>query len=483
MTAIDDALAAAGADPSTFDAQFRDLDAPWLHGHYAPVPDERDDHDLEVQGSLPTGLRGTFLRNGPNPRFAPLGAYHLFDGDGMLHGLTLDGEGGASYSNRWLRSAGFEAELAAGRSLFGGLSDFRLPPDEIFATVGPVKNTANTHVVRHAGHILALMEGVGPLEVTADLRTVGPFDFGGALVGSMTAHPKTDPVTGELVFFGYSPVAPYLRVHTASADGTLTWSTEVELPGPVMMHDFVITATKVVIFDLPAVFDIHALIAGEPGIYWDADRGARIGVLDRGAPGDTTTWIDVDPFWVFHFLNAHDQPDGSLSVTGCRTDRLNTAFGMDELDRPYRPSLHRWDIDPIAGTVVTTQLDDRPTDFPRINDDRAGLPHRFGFSGHTGTWTEGEASFDGVIKFDLEAGTSIEHLYGPGVVCGEHVHAPDPSSDAEDGGWLLNFVHDLGTGQSSVVVLDAGTLEESARVLLPRRVPFGFHGSFLPAEG
>jgi carotenoid cleavage dioxygenase len=472
MTAIDDPAAA-----------FEATGNPWLQGHYAPVFDEREDHALEVQGELPSALRGTFLRNGPNPMFPPLGQYHLFDGDGMLHGLTFDGEGGASYANRWLRSAGFEAEVAAGHALFGGLSDFRLPPDEVFAAVGPVKNTANTHVVRHAGRILALMEGVGPLEVAPDLRTIGPFDYDGALVGSMTAHPKEDPVTGELVFFGYSPVAPYVRVHTAAPDGTLTWSTDVELPGPVMMHDFVITATRVVLFDLPAVFDIHALIAGEQGIYWDADRGARIGVLERGAPGETIQWIDVDPFWVFHFLNAHDGPSGTIEVTGCRTDRLNTAFGMDELDRPYRPSLHRWTIDPTAGTVATTQLDDRATDFPRINDERAGLANRYGYSGHTAAWTEGEASFDGVIKHDLETGASVEHVYGADVVCGEHVFASDPTRDAEDGGWLLNFVHDLGSGESSVVVLDAETLDEAARVLLPRRVPFGFHGSFLPAEG
>lgn len=249
------------------------LSNPWLTGHFAPVDDERDDPTLRVTGDLPPGLRGQFLRNGPNPQFPPIGRYHLFDGDGMVHGVAFDGEGGAPYANRWVRNAGFEAEREAGCALFGGLSDFRLPPDDVFARVGPVKNTANTHVIRHAGRILTMMEGQGPIEIDEHLQTVGPYDFAGALAGSMTAHPKEDPVTGELVFFGYSPMAPYLRVHAAAPDGTLTWSTVVELPGPVMMHDFVITATRVVLFDLPAVFDLHALISGEPGIYWDPSKG------------------------------------------------------------------------------------------------------------------------------------------------------------------------------------------------------------------
>ncbi|WP_426574663.1 carotenoid oxygenase family protein [Aquihabitans sp. McL0605] len=469
--------------PDAADA-FASVTNPWLQGAFAPVFDERDDHDLEVTGHLPGGLRGSFLRNGPNALFPPLGGYHLFDGDGMIHGLTFDGDGGASYANRWIRSAGLEAEIAAGGALFGGLTDFRLPPDDVFATVGPMKNTANTHVVRHAGRILALMEAAPPTELTADLATVGEHRFGGALQGPMTAHPKVDPRTGEMVFFGTSPFPPHLRIHGASADGTLTWTTEVDLPGSVMMHDFVITETRVVVFDLPAVLDVDAMLTGGTGIYWAPERGARIGVLERGAPGSTIRWIEVDPFWVFHFMNAFDDGD-AIEVVGCRSTQLNTSFDGSEVDADVRPMLYRWRIDPVAGTFTEHQLDDRPTDFPRINDQRAGRTNRYGYSGHSTGWADDEPPFDGVIKHDFSSGTTATHLYGPDTVCGEAVFTPDPAGAEradggdEDRGWLLNFVHDLSTDRSSVVVLDAATLEEAARVHLPRRVPFGFHGSFL----
>jgi carotenoid cleavage dioxygenase len=454
-------------------------ESPWLRGTFAPVADERDDADLPVSGSLPEGLRGTFVRNGPNAMFPPAVRYHLFDGDGMLHGVTFEPDGTVSYANRWIRSKGLEAEIEAGRALFGGISAFRLPPDEVFARVGPMKNTANTHVVRHAGRILALLEACGPTEVGPDLSTIGEHDFDGALQGPMTAHPKVDPATGEMVFFGASPFPPFLRVHAAGPDGRLTWSTEVDLPAAVMMHDFVITETKVVIFDLPAVMDVQALIAGGTGFYWDADRGARIGVLERGAPGSSIRWIEVEPFWVFHFLNAHDVAGtDAIEVVGCRSSQLNASFDETEVDPSVRPMLHRWRIDLVTGRVTDEQLDDRPTDFPRINDAFAGRANRYGYGGHATGLAEGEPPFDGVTKFDLELGTTATRRYGPDQVCGEAVFAPDPSSDAEDGGWLLNFVHDRASDRSDVVVLDAGTLDEVARVHLPRRVPFGFHGSF-----
>jgi carotenoid cleavage dioxygenase-like enzyme len=453
---------------------------PWLSGQYAPVHDELDAHGLSVSGSLPPGLRGAFLRNGANPAFPPLGRYHIFDGDGMVHGLTFDGEGGASYRNRWVRTPGLLAEQAAGEALFGGLSEFRMPPPDVMASVGPMKNTANTHVVGHAGRILALMEGAKPVELTAGLDTVGEFDFDGRLAGPMTAHPKHDPVTGELVFFGYGLRPPYLRVHTADAAGNLTWSTEVELPGPVMMHDFVVTETKVVIFDLPAVFDLDAMLGGGEGIRWEPDHGARIGVLERGAPGDTVTWTEVEPFWVFHFLNGHDDGEGVV-VTGCRAARLNTSFGEQGLTEPVHPFLHRWRIDPVAGVVKDEPLGDQPVDFPRVDERHETRDAAVGYVGCTRLWNEAEAEFHGVIRHDLRTDTSVQATYGPDATSGEPVFAPDLDADDDETGYVLNWVHDRSADESSVVVLDGTTLDEVARVHLPRRVPAGFHGSFLPA--
>ncbi len=474
-------------------------DHPYLTGPFEPVHDELDVPDLPVvRGRVPDGLRGTFLRNGGNPAFPPLGRHHLFDGDGMLHGVTFDdgprGRARVSYRNRFVVSAGLAAERRAGRALYGGLSEFALPPAEVVAEAGVIKNTANTHVIRHAHRILALMEGCPPTEVTAALETVGEWDFDGALEGPMTAHPKLDPVSGELVFFGYSPRPPHLRLHVADASGALVASEPLTLPGPVMIHDVAVTERHVVVFDLPAVFDLDAFLAGGGAVSWRPGHGARIGVVPRAAIGtgtadDAVTWTEVDPFYVFHFLNAHDvvDPDGTATgvvVDGCRADRLPIGFGDEVAADPVRPALHRWRIDLATGSVADEALDDRPVDFPRVAPAVETRPNRYGWTGHT-TGGDGGAAvrFDGIVAYDLEAGTETVHRFGAGVCSGEPVFAPDPDDPAEDGGWLLTFAEDLATRTSTVEIVDARDVGAGpvASVAMPRRVPFGFHGSWLPA--
>lgn len=296
----------------------------------------------------------------------------------------------------------------------------------------------------------------------------------------MTAHPKTDPETGELLFFGYSPFPPFVRLHVADAAGRLVTSVPVDLPAAVMMHDFAVSRDRVVFFDLPAVFDVQALLSGGSGIRWEPSNGARIGVLDRADLHAPVRWFDMDPFWMFHVLNAHDDGD-AVVVEGCRAPRLNVAFGDEELGEPVRPMLHRWRIDLAAGRVTEEALDDRAGDFPRMNDDHAGLPARYGYVANPRSWGETKVAFEGVVKHDLVAGTSVVHSYGPTVLAGEAAFAPDPDRSTEDGGWLLNFVYDEADGTSALVVVDAEAMEEVARVHLPRRVPLGFHGNWLAA--
>ena len=433
--------------------------SPYLQGNFAPVHDELDVADLEVTGRIPEALTGAYLRNGANQAFAPLGRYHLFDGDGMIHALYLD-EGRARYRNRFVESTGLQVERRAGRALFGGLSEFVFPDQAVIDEAGIMKNTANTNVIRHAGRILALMEGAPPTELSRELETRGEWTFDGRLEGSMTAHPKWDPATGELLFFGYSPFAPFLRFHVADAAGVLTRSVDIDLPRAVMMHDFVATEHHVVFFDLPAIFDLDAMMSGGTSISWQPQHGARIGVLPRDGAGDDVTWFEMDPFFVFHFLNGWDDGD-TVVVDGCRAPRMPTAFCDEVLTDPTPPTLHRWTIDLAAGTVTETQLDDRFGDFPRINPHRSGLTNRYGYIA-TGLNGSDSPEFTGVVKYDLETGATDVHQYGAQVEAGEAVFAPDPDGTAEDDGWLLTFVGDGASSQ--LLVLDAHDLRVVAEV-------------------
>jgi carotenoid cleavage dioxygenase len=456
---------------------------PSLSGLLSPVKDERDDRDLEVRGQIPAGLRGMFVRNGPNPQFDPLDGYLPFDGDGMVHAVYFE-DGGVRYRNRWVESKGLLAERKRGHALYGGLGAFRIPDDDVVADAGILKNNANTHTVRHADRILALMEAGPPTELTRELDTIGEWDFDGRLVGPMTAHPKIDPVNGELHFIGYGPFPPFLQYHVVDAQGVLVHSTEIDLPQPVMMHDFALTEHHLLVIDSPAIFDVEASMAGGSPVRWDPDQATRMGVLPRRAAGDQIRWFEVDPCYLVHTYNAWDDGD-RIELRAPRFSGLPGGFQFDDPAPNEPPMPWRWSIDLAAGVVTDEQTDDRSGEFPRVNDELATRATRYLYNGRTRSWAEAYGfDFHAVAKYDLQAGTAVEHVYGDTEVSGEHVFAPDPEGSAEDDGWLLGFVTDRTTEQTDLVVLDARDVagDPVARVRIPRRVPTGFHANWF-AEG
>ena len=440
-----------------------------LAGNYAPVNEELTAHDLPVTGRIPDRLNGWYLRNGPNPHDAASG--HWFFGDGMIHGVRLDGGRATSYRNRWVRTKTFTDDV---------------PLRDAKGTLDLTAGVANTHVVRHAGRTLALVEssfphemhlsGSGPLPAGAcDLDTVGPYDFGGKLTTAMTAHPKTCPLTGEMHFFGYGIEAPYLTYHRADANGELVVSRPVEVPGPTMLHDFNLTAGHVVFMDLPVVFDFGLAMAGTMPYRWDDGYGARLGVLRRDDPHGTVRWFDIDPCYVFHPLNAHDDGD-RIVVYVMRYPEL---WRRDQNAVAQRASLWRWTIDLTTGTVTEEQIDDHPGEFPRVDDRLVGLDSRYGHVTVTGD-TGGEPSPGALLRYDLRTGAVTRHDFGAGRFPAEASFAP--ADDSPGGaGWLLTYVYDAATDRSDLVILDSADLTAPpvATVHLPGRVPYGFHGNWL----
>ncbi|QDP97655.1 dioxygenase [Microlunatus elymi] len=442
-------------------------------GVFAPVPDEIDAHDLEVIGNIPAELDGRYLRNGPNPLPGDRAA-HWFIGHGMLHGVRISSGRALWYRNRWVDNS-----AATGQPILDASGrDLR-------------RNSANTHVIEHGGALLALCEGGLPYEVTGELDTVGPYDFGGRLRTAMTAHPKTDPVTGELYFYGYSATAPYLTFHVADAAGRLLCSVPVDVPGPTMMHDFAITEHYVIWLDLPVVF--RPQDRPTMPFVWDENYGARIGVMSRmagrGAPA-TVQWFDIDPCYVFHVGNAREDDHGRLILDAVRYAEStfsmmwgaiggSSSRGHGNLvaDAGLSSVLHRWLIDPATGRISEAQLDDRDVEFPSINDDHVGRASRYLYA------VSGSGN-GGVIKYDTDSGATTEHQFEEPHHVGEAVFVPGRRADAaEDEGWLLSIVSPADGGRSELLIMDAGAVAAGpvARVILPRRVPAGFHGSWISA--
>lgn len=455
--------------------------SPFLQGLLTPVYDERNDVDLKVEGELPAGLSGIFARNGPNPQFEPTGAYHPFEGDGMVHALYFE-DGKVRYRNRWIESAGLLAERKRGRACYGGVSEFLATPQDVVEEAGMMKNNANTHFVRHAGRFLALMEAGKPTEMTRELETIGEYDFAGALEGPMTAHPKIDPATGEMIFFGYSPIPPYLQYYIADASGKIVHHEVIDIPTPVMMHDFVITANYTIFLDSPAVFDVEAMFKGEPGIRWEPELGTRLGVLPRWGSADQIRWFEVDTCNVVHFFNAWDHGD-RIEIYAPAFASMPGGLRFDAPEQIEEPFPYHWTIDLGAGTAKGEQTDDRSGEFPRINDGLAGQRTRYLYNSRARDWAF-EFNFNGVIKYDIEAGSSQEFSYGGNETSGEHAFAPDPNGSAEDDGWLMSIVTDKITESSVLAVLDARDVAAGpiARIQIPRRVPIGFHANWIAED-
>ncbi len=426
-------------------------------GNYAPVVDELTEFDLSVEGAIPAELNGWYLRNGPNPRQATA---HWFTGDGMIHGVRLESGRAAWYRNRWVRTDSFKKDFPLYNA--DGTRNLR-------------SSIANTHVVNHAGKTLALVESSLPYEITNDLETVGAYDFGGKLVDSMTAHPKICPTTGELHFFGYGSIfEPYVTYHRADANGELTINRPLDVKAHTMMHDFALTAEHVVFMDLPIVFNLDIALKGDSDMpyRWDDDYGARLGVMRRDDPFGPVRWFEIDPCYVFHVANAYD--DGQMIVL--------QAVRYPELWRDSGASdeaavLWSWTIDLRSGKVSERQLDDRSVEFPRIDDRLTGREARYAVSVGTNK----------LVRYDLSTGGAVEHKFGtaesPGGP-GEAVFVPSTSGPADEAnGWYLGYVYDPAGDGSDLVILDASDFagKPVARIKLPHRVPYGFHGNWIQA--
>jgi carotenoid cleavage dioxygenase-like enzyme len=463
---------------------------PYLSGRFEPVHTEIDTTDLVVQGTIPTDLTGAFMRNGPNPKFTPLGSYtYPMEGDAMIHGLWVEG-GRARYANRWVRTKGMQAEERAGRALFGGLmtpafvDTHLLEPDP--DPGWPIRLDPFINVVRHAGRYLALEEGTPPYQITAGLETVGLYDFGGGLPAGMCAHPKIDPRTGEMVVFRYDLSAPFLTWAVIGPDGAVSRpATPIDgLERAHMVHDFAITENYLVVVLAPAILDQRALLTGGALLSWQPDLGTRIAVVPRDGTANVR-WIETDAFWAWHFANAFETGNPGRPEHRVILDfPWWNAIGLGLSRRASTTAAFtRATLDPAARTVELTSLDQAPTEFPRIDDRLIGDVHRYvTVLGTSDRGDKVDGEHDRLIRYDTKTGDRVASEAG--AVLGEVVFAPRNGSREELDEYYLTFATAFGTGRrAALLIWDATTFPGPpiARIAVPQRVPNGLHANWFAA--
>jgi carotenoid cleavage dioxygenase-like enzyme len=471
-------------DRAAVQGSLRPSNHPYLNGAWTPLHEEVTAVELEViEGAIPDDLDGVYLRNTENQLHQPLGRHHPFDGDGMIHQIDFR-NGTASYRNRFVRTRCFQAEQEAGGSLWGGLADragTSLRPG--FGAHGSLKDSSSTDIIVHAGKAISTFYQCGEGYVldpeTLEQHGMAPW----VPIDGISAHPKVDDRTGELMFFNYSKHAPFMHYGVVDREGQLTHYIPVPLPGPRLPHDMTFSENWSIMNDLPVFWDAELLKRDIHAARLHEGVPARFALIPRHGGPDEIRWFEAAPTYVLHFLNAYEEGD-EVVMDGYFQENptpapLENADGYGHLmayvdEHSFRPKLHRWRFNLADGTTREERLDDRILEFGMINQRVAGRKHRYIYST---TSKPGWFLFNGFVKHDLETGESWELMLEDGRYASEAPFAPRTGAMDEDDGYLVSFIIDENRGTSECVLIDCKKFEEGpvCRIALPHKICSGTH--------
>lgn len=470
-------------------------DNPFLQGPYRPNGKEytATTDTLKVIGEIPKDLAGIFVRNTHNQVHAPIGIYHPFDGDGMLHAMHFS-EGRATYRNRFVQTTGWLAEQAAGGSLWPGL----LHPDagsyRGWGAIGAMKDNAGTDVLVHAGKLLATMsQGSEAWRLDpVSLETLGPdYDWGRKLPDGVTSHSKVDIRTGEMMFFNYPEKWPYMHYGVVNKDNQLIHYEPVELPGARWPHDMGITRNYTVLHDLPMFFDPELLEKGQHKLKFDREMPARFGVIPRFGTNKDVKWFEASPCYILHITNCYEAGD-EVIMDGCimpdfKAPPVNDNRDifdriMANLDKHNNKTLmHRWRFNMVTGETKEEYIDDEVTEFPVCSNDFVGVPYRYSYNV---LYKPGHWLFCGLKKYDLLTHKHQRFEYGEGRYGSEPQIARKVGAVDEDDAYVITMISDMVADTSEIMILDAKDITSGplARIVLPERMSAGTHACWVEED-
>lgn len=484
-----------GAAPKFNDTQswIYELDNPYLHGVYAPTTNEIEANELPVIGELPPDLYGAYFRNGPNPVFKPNNRYHPFDGDGMVHGVYFR-DGKVSYRNRYIETQALLIEQREQRAIWPGVIgpfDFSLPHF-------PIKDTSNTDVLLYNGELMTLWYNAGDAYKLDpySLKTKGHYPLDGRSSRRLSAHSKIDWATGELLFFDYGDEPPYMTYGVADASGKLLHEVAIDLPGPRLPHDMGFTTHYAILHDLPFFHDVNVLRKHHLRVLgFHRELPTRFGIIPRMGESHELRWFECEPCYILHVSNCWEQGDWVI-MDGCRSlnPMPSAAHGDGELSHMLaymrlEANAYRWRFNLVTGEVREGDIDDLNTEFNKSNPIFHGVSSKYSYHQRIPLLHEGGHTlrFNGLVKYNNDTGQYQQWSYGDGVFGSEAPFAPRTGanrSNDEDDGYVITLVTDANTWKSECQVFNARDIGHGpiARVLLPHRVPNGFHACWASGE-
>ncbi|MEP5937365.1 MAG: carotenoid oxygenase family protein [Erythrobacter sp.] len=481
---------------------------PYLSGPWTPVHEEVTVDELEViEGEIPADIDGVYLRNTENPVHQPLGRHHPFDGDAMIHQVNISG-GKASYRNRFVRTHCFTQEQIAGGALWGGLMDpsgtSKRPG---FGAHGGLKDTASTDIIVHAGIAYSTMYQCGEAWMMdpLTLENLGKAPWGP--IDGISAHPKVDEQTGEMMFFNYGVHAPYMHYGVIDRAGRLVHYVPIPLSGPRLPHDMAITKNWSILNDMPLFWDEELLGRDIHAARIHDGIPTRFALIPRHGQPEDIRWFEAAPTYVLHWTNAYEAKtldgDDEVVLEGYYQDKPmpdpieemgKYSHMMAYVDEhSFQSRLHRWRFNLTTGECTEERLSDRIVEFGMINPNFAMKPSRYVWSTTT---KPGWFLFNGYARQDTETGEEQVYQLPDGVFASESPIIPRKGSKssnseavgqkslAEDDAYLVTFLIDENTGSSELAILDASDVTKGpiCRAKLPHKISSGVHATWVERD-
>ncbi|CAL5036938.1 unnamed protein product [Urochloa decumbens] len=449
---------------------YRFSEQPCLNeGNFRPV-DEIGDAVLlkDLSGEVPEDFpEGVYIRNGPNPLHPTQTvadsifgstSYMYYEGHGMLHAVYFNksglGEWKISYRNKFVDSDTFQLEREKNEVAFVPFADGQ-PYATLVAFVlnilrfgKPVKDSANTNIFEHAGRAFAVSEHHLPYEIDINnLNTLGPYSINGVWSQPFTSHPKKIHGSGDLVIMGTNTEKPHFVLGVISSDGEkLLHKVDLKFEEGKFIHDIGVTTGYNIIMDYPLIFGISRTLLQKPFIENDMNGKSRIGVMPRFGDAESIMWFDVGNHCSYHLFNCFE--DGNeVVVRSCRI--LGSIIPSDRIRNKYGYAQ-------VADSLATS---------------KTGL---FKFK------MIAKLHFDMPDKENKQFISVEYHALKEKQFCSGVQFVAKENGIDEDDGWVVTYVHDEETNISQVYIIDAKRFSEEpvAKIILPQRVPYGFHGNF-----
>ncbi len=475
-----------------------------FNGFFAPVRIEADVYDLEVEGAIPADIDGAFYRAAADTQYPPSRKEDIYiNGDGMITMVRIK-DGHADLRTRFVRTRRFELERAARRSLFGAYRNYFTDDP---AVAGIDDGNANTAVVWHGGKLLALKEAALPYELDpVTLETRGIYDFGGQLSSrTFTAHPKIDPLTGELIAFAYNSSGRpdnEILLFDISPSGVVTRRQSFTAPYSSMMHDWLVTRDHLIFTFSPMISDYERMKTEPQYFVWDPSLRSHVAIIPRRQGVGGIRWFSAELAMETHSLNAWSEGDRVIADhfvarSGWFSQFPKTTEGILH-EAP--PIAHRWTFDLSEGagapvsdgpTYQSHRLYDCPGDMPRVDP-------RFLMSKNRHSWIgcldldlgpmpdfgPMGPPFNCLVHLDDETKQRTPFFPGPDSAPEEPVFIPKGPDAAEGEGYLISVIGRRKLNRNDIVILDALDLGAGplATLKVPFRLRYAFHGTWVPGE-